>query len=58
MVKINDWNNSGWAIALATFLWYRRSPDWKAEAKLNQSLDQLEADSTETSPEPQLSQTS
>jgi Na+-driven multidrug efflux pump len=49
---------SNGAIALATFLWYRRSPNWKAEAKLNQSLDQLEADSTDKSPEPQLSQTS
>jgi Na+-driven multidrug efflux pump len=49
---------SNGAIALGTFLWYRRSNQLKAEVKLEQSLLRQEVSSGKKSSEPQLSQTS
>ncbi len=44
-------------VGLATFLWYRRANDLRAEVKLSPSLLPQELSWEEQSPEPQLSQT-
>ena len=44
-------------VGLGTFLWYRRSPDFRAEVKLEQSLPSQELGWEDKSPECQLSQT-
>jgi putative MATE family efflux protein len=44
-------------VGLGTFLWYRRSQDFRAEVKLEQSLPSQELGWEEKSPECQLSQT-